>query len=359
MSETTLTNDGGSAQDNTGIETNEQAVGGLDHPVGEATGQEYYGLPVLEDTGHPMVPEPDVDYIMRPIEDTSKTDVELLCKIMDGARSPRLIGDSGVGKNALVAHICAETNRPLAPINFGQDTTVETLIGMFQPKEGAEGEVVEKVNRIKEEHDLSMDQAIQLVTGASENFEWVDGLLTSAVKKGWVFEADELNAAPPEATMPLHGVTQKEANRNLTIQKRRKVIEPDDRFKFVATMNPPHFAGTHELNEAFKNRFVPMEIPHLEQKAESGLVASNSSLSEGEARKVVKLANRIRSQRKQPESGGSPKITTAISTRELLKIGELCEDDFMKLETATKMILKGQANPGDERAIMSAMQNTF
>lgn len=330
----------------------------IDHEVGNPTGEYFDNLEELEDVGHPKVPKADVEYLRREIKDTGRTDVEIVTKILDeNGHSPLLIGEPGVGKDQLIREIAAETNRPVVFVNFAEGTTYSELVGMFSPKSDGNQEIISKVHEYESE-GFDRDQAIQLVSGAEDNFEWKDGLLTTAARKGWIFCADEINAAQSGSTMALHGVTQSGNSRHLTILKTGEELKPGrgihPEFRFCATMNPTHHLGTNEMNEAFRSRFFPIPMDYLDPDAETKILVDNTPLDSTTGRNLVDFANNhIRNM-----AGTDGKISTSISTRELKKIGHLSDGgSFMDVKEATRVILSGHSSFGDEKAILKTLDS--
>jgi MoxR-like ATPase len=152
-----------------------------------------------------------------------------------------------------------------------------------------------------------------------------------------VFQADEINAAPPEALMAFHGLLEDSANRSLELLEKGEVIEPHDDFMFVGTMNPPSFAGTRQMNDALKGRLIPIEVPYLEPKAEKGLLENTTDLDSGTVDDLVEMAIDIRSTDNVPP----------CTLRELDKIAEM--SDVMGLKGAAKMVLLSQAETENEK----------
>lgn len=309
--------------------SNDKQTAGQGSYPGGPTDNKLGSLTKLNDIGHPRVPSMHHSYVQREIGNTGRTDVEFLTYVMGNTNRPALLeGESGVGKDVLVTHIAEETNRPVVRVNFGMDTSFETLVGMHHPTEDG-------------------------------HFEWRDGLLTSAVRNGWIFVADEVNAAPPEATMPLHGVTERRGNRHLTIQKTGEVLTDDaddgsqrihPEFHFVGTKNPAHYPGVDEMNMAFKNRFVTVPINWIDSSAEVSIVLEETDMARSQAKQLVKLANELRSQL----DGNT--IRTPVSTRDMIKIGRMAGDGFIPLRQAAEEVLVSGAKPGDKNAFSNAVQ---
>lgn len=298
-------------------------VSELEMSVGDPIGEDFKGLSILRDVGHPMVPDIDHGYIKRPVRG-GMTDVDLACKfIADDEYAALFQGETGVGKDYLIEYICAKTNRPMVRVNFGQGTTYADLIGDWVPAEDG-------------------------------GFEFKPGILYMAVKHGWVFVADEVNAAGPEATMPLHGIT--ESDGKLSVPPVSEVLSPHPEFKFVATMNPPSYPGTKPLNDAFRTRFWVMDVDYLEPQGEEALLFEathldgNDSHDKQVANRLTDLAEKLRANYKNMD------IVTPISHRDTMKVAKLSK--FMGAEDAAKQVLQGMAAPEDKNAISKAIETT-
>lgn len=314
----------------------------LEQPVGEGTdtyytgkeiidGEEYRakhdeeppGLEVLEDVGHPLVPDLDYEYLKRRLVG-NYTDTEIVTEAMSDPDFATLLeGETGVGKGVLVKYICNMTNRPCVPVNFDEGITFDQLVGHYGPKEDG-------------------------------GFEWKKGFLQHAVEQGYVFLADELNGAPGDVTMALHGVTEDRGNRRLDLREKGEVIRPSDDFIFVGTMNPAHagYAGAKNLNDAFQTRFYTIEIDYMDEEAEVRhiLEKAGDHIKETEARRLVDLAGNLRNM--YPKE-----IDTPISTRELIKVAKMRRR--LDLVDSTKLIFGGIASPTDEDAIKKAIKTTL
>lgn len=352
-------------------------VSGLALPAGERTDEMFYDLPILADVSHPLTPSTTHDYIPRRIR--GKKDLDLITFALAHPEFACLLeGDTGTGKDFSIIKICAETNRPIARVNFDLGTTIEDLVGGYAPKDTADDEIVQRVKALEENHDLSTGQAIELASGASTQFTWDDGLLTWCAKNGGVFLADEINAAGGEATMPLHGVTEQEGNRYLTLKEKGEVltdlpvtdeeidaateayrdeieavaradaenarswaahfarvdkwdhavhygryIHPE--FRFAATMNPPRYAGAKELNKAFKQRFFTIPVDYLPADGEVALLATATPFDgddEAHERAMRKLADMGENLRQSYRGTDRDKdIATPIGHRLMIQIG--------------------------------------
>lgn len=332
--------------------------------------EEPVGLPILEDVGHPEVPELDHEYYPREMEFGNITDIEVVTRALaDSDYATLLIGETGVGKNVLLKKIHSITNWPSQRVNFGLGVDYESLVGRFAPsKEGGDMEALsEEASSIAARNTgLSTGDVMQSLSAQKSYFEFVSGILRESASNGYAFIGDEINTVTGEVTSSLHGVTEEESSRELVIQDTSEVITPDDRFQFIGTMNPVDYAGTNTLNRAFQTRFYPIEIPYLENTAESQILLEKSNLgahSQGEeiADGLVDLASKLREQRASATNDGGS-IMTEISSRDLIKIGNMIAnsdgEQWMHPKSATKMIVKGLAAPGDWTPISTVIDRT-
>ena len=370
------------------------------NPVGARTDEEFESLPVLENNGHPLIPDVKHSYLRRE-QAGNTTDVENICDFLtDPDFSLLLVGETGTGKDYSILYIGARTNRPVRRVNFGAGTTFEDLVGLYAPKPDADNEMVDRVHNLREQHDdLSMSDAISLVTGAKSHFEYQLGVLAETAVNGGIFVGDEINAAGGEATMPLHGVTESEGSRYLHLKPSSKVltdlpvsdeevqeaaqrhgVNPEDdyskaahlarvdkwdddvhygefihpEFKFVGTMNPPTYAGTKPLNDAFRTRFWVVQMDYLSQKAEKQLLFEATPLTKDNqddvraVEKMTKIAANLRQSYKDMD------IVTPISHREMIKVGKLQER--MGPKQAMKFVLTNIAQNEDKSAISDAIE---
>lgn len=346
--------------------------------VGNATGEVFAesddgkgGLTVLEDSDHPLIPDVEQTYLRRE-QAGDTTDIENIADFMeDPDAAVLLVGETGTGKDFAIKYICSETHRPMIRVNFGVGVRYEDLVGGFEPRTVEAKEVFPEIQQYADEFDVTVEEAIK-IHGMASQFEFVPGVLYMAVKYGWTFVADEINAAGGEATMPLHGVTEDRDSRELVVRQTGEVIKPHPEFKFVGTMNPPTYAGTKPLNDAFKTRFWPVRMDYLPEPGEAQLIveaatyydrdddeeklvfpnADKSNLQEEgdqqneEELAVWRLCELLSDLRDAYKSGDN---VTPISHREALKIAKLSRR--MGMKSAASYILGNIAADEDKTAV--------
>ncbi len=323
-------------------------------------------IPELEDVDHPLVPGVDNNYKLREINGVK--DLELLSYVIDDPDYFAMLeGEAGVGKNMAIKTIAGASNWPMIRVNFSVGTTYQSLVGRYAPVESddTEEETVERAKAVRqtalrmyeEEETLSMEKAMEMASQSipqGSSFRWVDGLLTRAVRNGWMFVADEINAADEESVMPLNGLTEDRDSRYLTIEEKSEVIEPHPRFRFVATRNPITYAGVSEMNAALESRAYVVQMDYHESAAIEEILKDNTNILENEneanLKKLVRFAQNIR---QQEQSGNS--IVSKISTRDLIKIGRLTE--IMGLRDAMMTVCMGIADPTDKDGIREEIRD--
>ena len=316
-------------------------------------------LAELEDVGHPLVPEVKQDYIMREIN--GQPDLKVLAyAISDPDFFAMLEGEAATGKNFSIDTLLASANWPRIRVNFGINSSYSSLVGRFAPTDNTDvegetfdrAEVIDRVanrlasqNRDGNEYDIAKNAIPEAST-----FQWIDGLLTKAVKNGWAFVGDEINGAEPEALMPLNGLTEDRENRYLTIEETSEIIKPHTNFRFIATRNPMGYAGVGDMNSALESRAYIIPFGYHEKDALEEILRNRTPILENESESaletLVDMAGVLRQMEQQ-----DTEIVTKVSTRTLIKIGRLT--DIMSIRNACRTILMGIADPTDENAIKS------
>ncbi|MFB6109323.1 MAG: AAA family ATPase [Halodesulfurarchaeum sp.] len=294
-----------------------------DHLVGPPTEETHHGLQVRE-PGPQQVP--DVRTAYHPTAMTEDRDAEqVIARALGEMDKPVLLeGEAGTGKNTAVLTLAGRTNRPVTRMNFGADTTIFDLIG---------------------EKDLVGGDTV-----------YVLGELAKAALFGWIFVADEINMAEGDITSHLHAICEEVGRRRLTLRGTGRTLtdlppdvewDPEKHlgryihpaFRFVGTANPLSYAGTSEMNDAFRSRFVVLPVEYLPPEEEAALLIEETGVEEETARELTAVAERLREAHRRDE------LETPISHRELLKVVEMAgpEEQFMSIGEAARLVLVGHA----------------
>ena len=167
---------------------------------------------------------PSTDLVMTP---TTLPIYARLLKALDMKENVALIGERASGKSAMAEAYAAHSKRRFFPEHFDAGMDGSRLIGTDTPQ------------------------------------GWQDGLLLHAARGGGVLLADEFNLAPPEILERLNSLMDDERVLVLSEKEGERVGLHQD-FCFIATMNPPKYAGRHKLSRAMLNRLTCIAVPTLE-----------------------------------------------------------------------------------------------
>lgn len=197
-----------------------------------------------------------------------------------------LIGDTGIGKTTIIKNAAESQKREWIRFNLTGDTTVDEFVGKYVLHEG--------------------------------ETQWQDGVLLRAMKEGKWLICDEINAALPEILFVLHSLLDDDRH-VMVVNHDGEVVRPHADFRFFATMNPvDEYAGTKELNKAFKSRFsFVIVIKTPDGDTEANIIEDRTKVGIGEARKMVMAAKVIRTLKAKKE------IFLTVSTRDLLQWGNV------------------------------------
>lgn len=259
----------------------------------------------------------DVNFIPKEIvfEDNKKI-MEQVAVAVSYKMPVLLIGETGTGKTSLVRHLAHETKNAFVRVNFNGGTTVDELVGRWTLEKG--------------------------------ETKWVDGLLVMAMKKGYWFHADEINAASPEINFVLHSLLDDDA-RIVLVEKGDEVVIPHENFRFFAAMNPPtEYAGAKELNKALLSRFMVANVDFPPPKVEAKILVSRTKISEDTAERMVRFAGEVRTLH------GKGEVHFVLSTRDLLMWATMYKV-YKKYLTSAEMTVLNKISADDFEAIKDMM----
>lgn len=227
-----------------------------------------------------------------------------------------LVGDTGTGKTTIIKDLADKANQPYIRFNLTGETTVEEFVGKYTLENG--------------------------------RTIWNDGILLSAMKSGAWLIVDEINVALPEILFVLHSLLDDE-RAVLVANHDGEVIKPHENFRFFATMNPvDEYAGTKDLNKAFKSRFgMIINLNYPSPKIESVILQTKGGLEQDIADKLVDIAVEVRKLKTAGE------LFYTLSTRDLLQCANLVKP--LSLAQAIKLTIINKAN-GDGQAIADVVK---
>lgn len=191
-----------------------------------------------------------------------------------------LVGETGTGKTSLVRYLASKTNNAFRRVNHNGGTTVDDILGKMLINE--------------------------------KGTYWVDGVLVEAMKKGYWYFADEINAASPEINFVYHGLLDDDGYIVLP-ENNGEIVRPHPNFRFFAAMNPNgDYAGTKELNKALMSRFLVVKVDYPAPATEAKILKERTKIPLEVAEKMVEFATAIRA------NHSKQKMSLVISTRDLL-----------------------------------------
>lgn len=323
--------------------------------VGEPTGDEIKGMPVLENH-HPEVPETHVDYTPVDVPGTQSTDVsrdteDLFYRAMALDKPVIFEGEHGTGKNQAVDSFASVVNLPVYRQEFGADITVMDMVG---------------------EKDLD---------GRGGTY-YILGKAAKAALFGGIYLADEIAMAEGSVTSYLHPLFEDPHKRELELRGTGITLKPlpageewdpaehlgryiHPSFRAVGTTNPLGYADVSEMNDALRSRCTVIPHPHLAEsegdtdgiRAECELLAEETGCDPDDdvVETLVRTAAVLREARREADA-----IQTAVGHRELRDAIDLAGPDqqFMSLKEAALVELPTQAQlKSDQQYIRDAIED--
>jgi len=213
-----------------------------------------------------------------------------------------LVGETGSGKTTICQFIAEMTGTKLHIVNAHQNMETSDLIGAQRPtrnKAYTESQLSQYlITALKlcdsyagdNVHDLpellriyenlgqkvqaSLPEQCRLAIEDSRirlnsMFEWADGSLVTAMRKGDHFLLDEISLADDSVLERLNSIL--EPGRTLFLAEKGTDDDPltaAPGFQFLATMNPGGDYGKRELSPALRNRFTEIWVPSVTSEEE-------------------------------------------------------------------------------------------
>lgn len=252
---------------------------------------------------------PEAKYV--PVSQELTRSVAALLYGDDGSQwEPVLLkGPRGSGKSTLADTIGAILMLPVVRITGGIDVNAEWLLGSRTLDYDGEG-------KQKVVHE--------------------PGLLLQTVQDGDLLVVEEVNMLLPEVTSLLHSLL--DWQRVLPVPGVGHV-KPPESFRLVACMNV-NYAGTRQLNEAFKDRFREIKVPYLPEDTLAQIISSQTGLRNEIAFSMAKifhvLAGRV-------ENGDV--LEEALSIRSLLRAAREIQDGMPAKDAVLSNLCEGIDDP--------------
>jgi len=218
--------------------------------------------------------------------------------IVKAKKNTLLLGPTGLGKTEMVDNIA---------MVLGMDITILDMGTMTDPIMGLVGTHVVKVK------------------GGVTSSVFVPSRFSEVIQKPGIVLLDEISRASAQANNLLFPVLdfRRELPMEYSFDNREPVkVHPD--CVFIATANTgSQYTGTHKLDKALTNRFMPIEVDELTTSGIQGLVTSHRpSLKSAEVSKIVSTYMKINKAHAEYNS------SFGLSPRNIKDIAELVADGF-------------------------------
>lgn len=207
-----------------------------------------------------------------------------------------ITGPTGSGKTSLIQQVCARLNIPLQEATAHDRLEAPELIGG------------------------------QALLDGETLFQ--DGPLTTAMRYGHWFLLNEADLLDSGTATGLNSIV--EGGRLTIPENGGEVIKPHPDFRFIATGNTNGggdstglYTGTSQMNMAFMDRFMVMEVGYMDRDSELDVLAKKvPGLPEDIRSEMVTVANSIRDLF-LGESGSDGAIEVTMSTRTLVRWAQM------------------------------------
>ena len=172
----------------------------------------------------------------------------LVSNALENKEPVLLVGETGCGKTTICQLLAESLKQTLFTVNCNMNSDASEFIGSLRP--------VRKHGIVEDHQDLE--------SMAANLFEWQDGPVTQAAKSGGLLLLDEISLADDSVLERLNSLFEDE--RTLLIAENTQdnkidVVNVDEAFRVVATMNPSGDYGKKELSIALRNRFTEIWCP--------------------------------------------------------------------------------------------------
>jgi len=226
-------------------------------------------------------------------------------------REPCLLeGETSVSKTSIIQYLAMLLGQPLVRLNLNGQTDTGELVGRYVPQDvaaalpvdpaelQAAADLLESESRMilqrasEEERNLTRVEVQQIMANERMTvhpWRWQDGLIVTAMKRGWWVVLDELNLAEPQILERLNPVLERHPmlvlseHDNTVIGSRDVPVHPA--FRIFATMNPAEYAGRSPLSPAYRDRWRGYR--HVQPPGEAEYVAMLRFLVTGQQPDVV------------------------------------------------------------------------
>jgi nitric oxide reductase NorQ protein len=138
----------------------------------------------------------------------------------------------------------------------------------------------------------------------------------------------------------------------LYIDKLGETVEAHPDFLLVVSFNPGYQKGFKELKPSTKQRFVALSFNYPDEKAEVEILLNETTIDEASARKLVKIAQKIRN---LTELG----LAETVSTRLLVDAAKLIAGKLPKRLAVEVAILQPLTDEEETLAALRDLANLY
>lgn len=177
------------------------------------------------------------------------------------ARLPLLVkGPTGCGKTRFIQHMAETLHRPLITVSCNEDTSATDLLGRHL-----------------------------LIAGDTR---WTDGPVTRAVREGAILYLDEIAEARADALVVIHSLS--DHRRELFLDRTGERLQAPAAFMLIVSYNPGYQRSLRELKPSTRQRFIALHFDYPNEDQEVEIVATESGVEAGTARRLVQIAKKVR-----------------------------------------------------------------
>jgi len=273
----------------------------------------------VEKTVAPVQPKhhikkPDLAFV------ESDNEIKMMIYAITTGKNVLLEGPTGCGKSFLIEELARVYGKKLYTVNCDIELDKSEVIGKYEIQDG--------------------------------KTIWIPGILPRAMEEGAWIVYDEINMGKPEVFSSSHSAF--DHRRSLTIKEHQnEVIKAHPEFRAFATMNP-EYAGTMELNFAFRRRFqLIIKMGYLAEDEEMELIMKMTGIIREHADKLVKIGADTR---KMHSEG---KLTHPVSTAHLLEFAKMLSYNGFKPVECAMVTLNTCDESGEQEDVLNVVKNYF
>jgi nitric oxide reductase NorQ protein len=242
------------------------------------------------------------------------------------SRNTMLSGPTGTGKTELILRMAK---------HLGVDAKVYDMGALHDPMSALLG-----THRISGEGNSEFDYA----------------RFTEDIQKPGIIILDELSRAPLSTNNILFPCldSRRELPVEIASSKGVRNIKVHEKCVFFATANiGAEYTGTNMIDRALQDRFFMVELDYLPVKTETEILSKRTGVDKKKAEIITSYCKKIR------EAARSGTLSTSVSTRHSLEIGEMVNDGF-EIVAACEAVLfplfEGTKSEGERATIAAIIQ---